>query len=430
MKLTMFIRTPSEVRDVTIEAGETVRCLHDKASRTFGMELERFLLKYEGTELDADSTEEIQNTSFVEGCEMLLEHKTEVVHMSLRELHTAQSHSELTSKLRKNPDLFLVLDVSGAQKGIDFTRIPSDVRQMKLIDREGSLKYLNTPGRRNALITVSFVLPNVTEIGDGFFSRCENLVFVDLTGMRKLTRIGTSFLSHCTALSEVDLSPLSNLTEIPDCFMKGCSTLESIDLAPFKNIATFGEEFLSDCETLREIDTTPMLDRRGIGCFSYLEIIMSVVCVIFRIFYSMVTFKTIYYKLTPGQDRKVIGRSFLHGCTSLSNANLAGLRNVRFIEDGFMARSVELQSVDLTPLDGTIVKKNMFFFASRVDPALCTWSGIDYRIGTVMLYSTPVWSSIGLGWVTGALAIPYLLFSWMTPVRGSFATGPSRFRTL
>jgi hypothetical protein len=98
---------------------------------------------------------------------------------------------------------------------------------------------------------------NVTKIGDWFLAGCRRLNNIDLSVFSNVKQIGKGFLAGCRGLTNIDLSGLSNVTQIEDDFLSDCVSLTNIDIFPLKNVTEIGAEFLNNCQSLQKIKILP-----------------------------------------------------------------------------------------------------------------------------------------------------------------------------
>ncbi|CAO5677201.1 MAG: hypothetical protein HEEMFOPI_00710 [Holosporales bacterium] len=225
--------------------------------------------------------------------------------------------------------------------------------------------------------------PNVEEIGKEVLFHCENLRFVDLSGLKalktidsfflfscktltsvnlsgltRLERIGKYFLNQCSNLTYVNLSDLPMLTELPEEFLFGCINLTSVKLSRLTRLKRVGESFLGRCKSLTSIDISglPCLKEIGSsflsGCTSLTSIDLSGLRNLTKLpdaFLSGCTSLT-SIDLSELPCLKEIGLSFLCGCTSLTSIDLSGLQNLTELPEGFLYGCTSLASVDLSML--------------------------------------------------------------------------------
>ena len=73
-------------------------------------------------------------------------------------------------------------------------------------------------------------LPELTEVGGRWMSRCTALESITMSNLPKLSKVGDWFLYNCTSLKEAVLQDLPELAEGEDGWIGSCTTLRSITI--------------------------------------------------------------------------------------------------------------------------------------------------------------------------------------------------------
>lgn len=145
-------------------------------------------------------------------------------------------------------------------------------------------------------------IPNsVTSIGYGVFSGCSNLVTINIPN--SVTSIGSSVFKGCSNLTTIDIP--DNLTNIGDETFNGCCKLTSINIP--NGVIWIGDRAFADCELLKEIKIPDSVTGIGIGTFTNCR---SLAC------------------LSIGSGLRYIGRITLIGNVNVWDDTFAGCNNL------------------------------------------------------------------------------------------------------
>lgn len=94
--------------------------------------------------------------------------------------------------------------------------------------------------------TISFIGPNLLEIGDEFLKDFESIESLTLSNSVK--RIGNNFLRNCSSLTSIHTP--KTIRVIRNNFLFGCSRLTSITIP---NVESIGDHFLYKCSSLTDV---------------------------------------------------------------------------------------------------------------------------------------------------------------------------------
>jgi len=100
---------------------------------------------------------------------------------------------------------------------------------------------------------LKIILPNnkdINEIGDNFFSKCRNLIKLNLNMLTGLKKIGNSFLEKCPHIESVNLP--ESITKIGIRFLSS-SGIKTIDLEKCTNLVEIGHSFLELCPLIESV---------------------------------------------------------------------------------------------------------------------------------------------------------------------------------
>ena len=96
-------------------------------------------------------------------------------------------------------------------------------------------------------------LKQLTSIGFGFASRCENIGTIDLVELPNLESIGGHFANICVNLKSVKLIGLNKLESIGVLFVGNCNNLETVVLEDLPSLKTINNGFANRCDMLQTI---------------------------------------------------------------------------------------------------------------------------------------------------------------------------------
>lgn len=176
---------------------------------------------------------------------------------------------------------------------------------------------------------------NIDTIDNEFFNSCDNLLKIDLSGIKNIKTIRNWFLKDCTNLENIILPNLQQVESISSMFMKNAAInkdIDTIDLSSMTNVKTLDAEFLNNVKFKNII--LPQQSKIEIVPYGFLI--------------NCVNIKTLDLSLLSNCTS--IGNAFLSGATSLESIDLTPLSNVQNIGSGFLA-STGLRVLDLQPLE-------------------------------------------------------------------------------
>eukprot|EP01064_Diplonema_japonicum_P025431 TRINITY_DN36856_c0_g1_i1.p1 TRINITY_DN36856_c0_g1~~TRINITY_DN36856_c0_g1_i1.p1 ORF type:complete len:485 (+),score=19.09 TRINITY_DN36856_c0_g1_i1:42-1496(+) len=353
MSITVFLRTPHGVHDVDVKGSETVGCLYTKASHAADLAEGRFKLIWNGGVLDRGMHEQIQGSGMAEGSEVLVEADT-----SVRQGELTARRSELEDSVKADPEMVLVVDVSGGGEvcNLHNSELPAGIRHLVLIDPEKRVTTLgsNFLSGHPSLVSVDLRdLCNVVTICNSFLYGCRALVSVELSGLN-IESIGSDVLYCCTSLKSVDLSTCTRVKSIGNSFLFSARSLTCVDMSSLCSVETIGSGFLVSCSSLTFLDLSCMRSLRSIhgGFLSHCTSLSAVDLSGFDNLNSVGSGFLVHTSLESADLsslRNVVsaGDYFLAGCASLTSVNLSGLNKMRTIGSHFLAGDTSLVEVDL-----------------------------------------------------------------------------------
>eukprot|EP01064_Diplonema_japonicum_P038536 TRINITY_DN9377_c0_g1_i1.p1 TRINITY_DN9377_c0_g1~~TRINITY_DN9377_c0_g1_i1.p1 ORF type:complete len:298 (+),score=36.01 TRINITY_DN9377_c0_g1_i1:195-1088(+) len=265
MSATVHIATPAgETHAVEVESKMTVHMLYEEAKRATGL-LRRFDLRWEGVLLEhEDGAMLVQNTGISEGC--VLEAKYSGA-FRVRISQLGLKSDDVYWHAKEDPDMVLILDVSGVHDTLCLNSLPDGVRHLKIVDPEQTVTVL---GRQFLFSCVHLItldvtsLANLRHVEEAFLHSCTSLTALECN-FSCVESIGDFFLSTCTSLARLDLTSFHNVTCIGHGFMAYCLSLETLDVTPLGRVETIKSSFLDSCVELKALDITPMVGLRSVG---------------------------------------------------------------------------------------------------------------------------------------------------------------------
>ena len=154
---------------------------------------------------------------------------------------------------------------------------------------------------------------------------------------------------------------MERLTDISASFLFQDDHLDHVNLASLRSVKAIPESFLSGCcSSLRQIDLTPLANLRVIGgrflqnCKGLASINLAPLRAVEELPDGFLACCSGLrdLDLSPLVGVKKVGVHFLFGCTGLASINLAPLWAVEELPDNFLAGCSGLREVDLAPLVG------------------------------------------------------------------------------
>eukprot|EP01064_Diplonema_japonicum_P017883 TRINITY_DN2630_c0_g4_i1.p1 TRINITY_DN2630_c0_g4~~TRINITY_DN2630_c0_g4_i1.p1 ORF type:complete len:259 (+),score=44.89 TRINITY_DN2630_c0_g4_i1:54-830(+) len=247
MSITVYVRTPDgEVHDMEVVGSDTMHDLYSKASTAADIPDEDFVLKWEENQIQNNEDEEVHQTDMGEGCELLLMQDNTML-VSIEEL--AEKHDTIGQRLAVQPDLLLILNVSGANKGeltLFSSDLPLSLLHLRLTDPENRVCRINSDFLQGTqLLTLDMLgLTRIAFIGNRFLNSASLLEVLGAWRLDDVLCVGSDFLSMCAALQHVDLSSMRNVVMVPSVLV-GCPSL---------SIVTVPKEALSLTGALAQTD--------------------------------------------------------------------------------------------------------------------------------------------------------------------------------
>jgi hypothetical protein len=184
------------------------------------------------------------------------------------------------------------------------------------------------------LQSITYLLPRVTAITDGWMFRCPRLHTVGFIGMPSLQSVGGNWLSLCTGLTSIRFEGLSGLTSIGGYWLFGCSELPSIDYNGLDNLFSVGTCWSKMCVSLTTIDFHGLHRLRHVagewlvGCR------------------DLTTVQFV------GLSRlETVGSEWLVGCPSLHHVDFTGLDSMVSVGDYWLFNCASLLHVNFTGLN-------------------------------------------------------------------------------
>jgi hypothetical protein len=107
---------------------------------------------------------------------------------------------------------------------------------------------------QNSLQDIKFP-PNIKQIGSGAFSKCTNLVSLDLSSYLQLTKFENHAFYNAWALRNFLFPP--NIQEISIGSFKNCSNLTQLDMSLCAQMTVLSSYCFSNCFSIREIILPP-----------------------------------------------------------------------------------------------------------------------------------------------------------------------------
>lgn len=166
-----------------------------------------------------------------------------------------------------------------------------------------------------------------------FLYGCRGLTSVDLTPLSHIRRVPEGFLTGCCGLREIDLTPLSQILAVGCDFLFGCHGLRAIDLSPVSHVTILEEGFLSQCASLVELDMRPLVNVKDLPRY-----------------FLVACRELTTLHLPPNLKMTYVACAFLEQCSKLLHLDLSPLRGVGGVGHSFLSECETLTHLDLRPL--------------------------------------------------------------------------------